>query len=317
MKEFKIPILFIIFNRPDTTQKVFDEIKKIKPKQLFVIADGARNDREWEECNKARDIINQVDWNCEVHKNYSDKNLGCKIRISSGLDWFFNNIEEGIVLEDDCVPHQSFFRYCEELLVKYRDNRKVMSISGDNFQDNHWRGSESYYFSNYFHCWGWATWRRAWKYYNVKMETFPEFKKQEKIKTVFRKKETQLYWGNIFNNTYHNLVDAWSYQYMYAILNEKGVNIVPNTNLVSNIGSNKSSRETIIPNKITNKKTPVAKELPFPILHPKFIKINKRSDNYTDKHLFRRKREKGIISLFKKVLKKLGLFNFAKKYVNK
>ncbi len=315
---FNTPILFLIFNRPDTTQKVFDEIKKVRPKQLFVVADGARTNEEQKLCNQARKIINQIDWDCEIHKNYSDKNLGCKIRVSSGIDWFFENVEKGIILEDDCVPHQNFFRYCEELLKKYKDNNKIMSISGNNFQGDHKRGSGSYYFSNYFHCWGWATWRRAWKHYNVKMKTFPEFKRQKKIENIFKKKEAQLYWLNIFDNAYHNLVNTWDYQYLYTILNNKGVNIIPNTNLVSNIGSNKSSRKLeMTSNKTINKIRLPMKELLFPLIHPKLIKIDDQADDYTDKHLFRRKREKGIFSLLKKILKKLRLYNFIKKYVKK
>ena len=145
-QQLNTPILFLIFNRPDTTQRVFNEIKKAKPRKLFVVADGARNKEEIEKCNKTREIINQVNWPCEVHKNYSDKNLGCKIRVSSGINWFFENVEDGIILEDDCLPDQSFFPYCEELLEKYRDNDKIMCITGGNFQDGIKRGKSDYYY---------------------------------------------------------------------------------------------------------------------------------------------------------------------------
>ena len=143
---FKTPILFIIFNRPDVTQKVFNEIKKIKPKKLFITADGARNEDEWKKCNKARNIINQIDWECEIRKNYSDKNLGCKIGVSSGIDWFFKNVEQGIILEDDCLPNQSFFWFCRELLSKYKDDKRIGSISGSNPFTRNFQHSNSYFF---------------------------------------------------------------------------------------------------------------------------------------------------------------------------
>ena len=134
-KELTSRILFLIFNRPDTTQRVFNEIRRVKPTKLFVAADGPRKNKEGEteRCQAARDIINQVDWDCDLHKLFRDKNLGCKMAVSSAINWFFENVEEGIILEDDCLPHPTFFRFCQELLGKYRDDERVMVISGDNF----------------------------------------------------------------------------------------------------------------------------------------------------------------------------------------
>ena len=164
MPNLKTPVAFIIFNRPSLTQIVFNTIRQAKPKQLFVIADGARFPEEKEKCQQARDIIRQVDWDCEVLANYSDVNLGCGKRISSGISWVFEHVEAAIILEDDCLPHLSFFRYCENLLDYYRDDERVMAIGGDNFQDGNKKTPYSYYFSKYPHVWGWATWRRAWKH---------------------------------------------------------------------------------------------------------------------------------------------------------
>ena len=133
---FKVPVLFLIFNRPDTTQQVFDEIRKARPEQLYVAADGPRKDQsaDYELCKKTRDIIQQVDWDCKVFTCFRDENLGCKRSVSSAIDWFFSHVEEGIILEDDCVPDQSFFPFCQELLEKYRDDTRIMMISGNNFQ---------------------------------------------------------------------------------------------------------------------------------------------------------------------------------------
>ena len=163
------PIAFFIFRRPETTRRVFEQIRKVKPLKLFVVADGGRNEEEWKKCHAARAVIEAVDWPCEVIKNYADKNFGCKIRISSGLDWVFQNTEKAIILEDDTLPHESFFRFSEELLRHYKDNPKIMHISGVNFQQKNsdFRCSDSYYFSRLPHIWGWATWKRAWKNYDV------------------------------------------------------------------------------------------------------------------------------------------------------
>ncbi len=162
-KRLTIPVLFLIFNRPDTTQPVFNEIREAKPTKLFVAADGPRDNKkgEKEECEKTRKIIEQVDWDCELYKLYRDKNLGCKIAVSSAIDWFFENVEEGIILEDDCLPHPSFFRFCQELLEKYKGDERVFVISGDNFLFGRKRTNYSYYFSRYNHCWGWAGWIRT------------------------------------------------------------------------------------------------------------------------------------------------------------
>ena len=184
MNNLKTPILFLIFNRLDTTRRVFEEIRKQKPRQLFVASDGPRvnKDGEREIVEKTRKLVlDNIDWECEVKTLFRGENLGCKIAVSSAIDWFFENIEEGIILEDDCLPAQSFFGYCEELLEKFREDGRISVISGDNFQFG-WRNtSDSYYFSKNCHIWGWATWRRAWERYDVEMKTYPNFKKKEKI----------------------------------------------------------------------------------------------------------------------------------------
>lgn len=161
MPEFQLttPVAFIIFNRPDTTEKVFAEIAKAKPPKLLVIGDGPRVSRqgEAEKVAAARSIIQCVDWDCEVQTNFSDVNLGCKRRVSSGIDWVFEQVEEAIILEDDCLPDPTFFRFCEELLARYRHDQRIGMISGDNFQFGSRRNDDSYYFSKYVHIWGWAT----------------------------------------------------------------------------------------------------------------------------------------------------------------
>jgi len=204
------PVLFLIFNRPNTTQKVFNAIRQAKPKQLFVAADGPRKGKEGEKekYEQAREIIEQVDWNCEVRTLFREKNLGCKIAASSAIDWFFENVDEGIILEDDCLPSQSFFRFCQELLEYYRDDTRIMMISGNNFQFGKVRGEGSYYFSKYAHVWGWATWRRAWKHYDVNMKNFEDFLKSNQIINIFKIKQQQKYWMKILQLVYDYKIDA-------------------------------------------------------------------------------------------------------------
>jgi hypothetical protein len=172
------PIAFFIFNRPHLTQKVFDAIRQAQPKILLVVADGSRFDRadETELCAQTRAVIKQVDWDCQVLTNFSETNLGCKRRVSSGLNWVFETVEEAIILEDDCLPHPTFFPFCETLLDYYRHDSRIMNISGENFQFGRQRTQDSYYFSRYNHCWGWASWRRAWNNYDVEMQLWSVIK---------------------------------------------------------------------------------------------------------------------------------------------
>ncbi|MGC1799486.1 MAG: hypothetical protein WA701_03795, partial [Solirubrobacterales bacterium] len=183
--EFRTPVAMLIFNRPETTARVFERVREARPPKLLVVADGPRADRPGEagRCREARAVVEAVDWPCELMTDYSEVNLGCGKRISSGLDWVFDSVEEAIVLEDDCLPHPSFFRFCEELLKRYRAEERVVHVSGDNFQSAGRAGgavgrllrlagrswSPSYYFSRYAHVWGWASWRRAWSDYDFEM----------------------------------------------------------------------------------------------------------------------------------------------------
>ena len=178
MSDFQLttPVAFLIFNRPDTTARVFEAIRQAKPPKLLVVADGPRPDRpdDVEKCKAARAIIDRVDWACEVLTNYSDLNLGCGKRPATGITWVFEQVEEAIIFEDDCLPHPSFFRFCEELLNYYRHDERIMVISGNNFQFGRNRTDDSYYFSRYNHIWGWASWRRAWEYFDYDLKLWPK-----------------------------------------------------------------------------------------------------------------------------------------------
>lgn len=277
---FTTPILFIIFNRPDTTQLVFNEIKKIKPTKLFVVADGPRSHKEGEKdrCDQAKNIIDQVDWDCEVVKNFSDTNLGCGKRVSSGITWFFENVESGIILEDDCVPDQSFFPFCQDLLEKYKYDERIMMISGNNFQFGKKRGGGSYYFSKYNHIWGWASWRRAWEYYDYDIKTFPSFLENKEIENIWpSSKNMQAYWVRNFKKVFFHTLDTWDYQWTYVMWKEGGLCILPNVNLVKNIGFDDRSTHTKI-----RVLQPEVKAM-LSLVHPTFIIQSFSADYYTYK----------------------------------
>jgi hypothetical protein len=287
MYEWKVktPVAFIIFNRPETTEKVFAEIAKAKPPKLLVIADGPRPDRpdEKEKCTETRAIIDRVDWDCEVLTNYSDVNLGCKMRVSSGLDWVFDTVEEAIILEDDCLPHPTFFRFCEELLEKYRDDERIAMISGDNFQFGKKRTDFSYYFSRYTHIWGWASWRRAWNNYDVNMAAWPEICDEQWLCDCLQNKKVVRYWTKVFENVFQGKIDTWDYQWIFACWIQSALTILPNQNLVSNIGFSSGATHT---NRHTQYAEMSTTPMKFPLSHSSYILRDEKADMITEKNMF-------------------------------
>ncbi|MDJ0636515.1 MAG: glycosyltransferase family A protein [Xenococcaceae cyanobacterium MO_188.B29] len=301
----KTPVAFLIFNRPDTTKKVFESIRQAKPPKLLVVADGPRSDPpgEAEKCQAARAIIDRVDWKCEVLTNYSQVNLGCKLRVSSGLDWVFKNVEEAIILEDDCLPHPSFFRFCEELLDYYRDDERIIVISGDNFQFGHKRTEYSYYFSRYNHCWGWATWKRAWQYYDIDMKLWSKIRDGNWLKFILEEPRTVKYWSKIFQATYEDNINSWAFRWTFACWLQSGLTILPNVNLVSNIGFGREGTHTTdIKNPFAN--LPVEK-MCFPLQHPPFIIRDVEADKFTQNTNFSQALAKRLINKTQRVLSKL------------
>ncbi|WP_342550764.1 hypothetical protein MKX57_03180 [Lysinibacillus sp. FSL M8-0216] len=281
----KKPVAFIIFNRPDTTAIVFEEIRKYAPDQLFVIADGPRAHKKDEAqlCEKTRAVL-QVNWDCDVTYIYSEENLGCRKRISSGLDEVFSYVEDAIILEDDCVPHEDFFAYCEDLLDYYKDDEKIMAISGNNFQTDDFEIEESYYFSIFPHCWGWATWRNSWGKMDVEMKSWPNYKVSGDFDQLCYDVFFKEYWTTIYNDTYLGKIDTWDYQWTYSCWYHKGLAILPNKNLVSNIGFRENATHTTSENKLLEN-LPTFK-MNFPLKHPTCIKINFEADFYVSENIF-------------------------------
>jgi hypothetical protein len=280
------PIAFLIFNRPDLTEIVFQAIRRAKPKQLFVIADGPRNADEEKLCAKSKAIIDQVDWDCEVIKNYSEVNLGCRDRVSSGIDWVFSQVEEAIILEDDCLPSEFFFDFCETMLDCYRDDRRIMMISGDNFQvyreqlpASH---EYSYYFSKYVHVWGWATWRRAWEFYDVNMSSWPFFQEENLTHSISEDPVEILFWQDIFERVAAGEIDTWDYQWVYTCFHQSGMSIMPTVNLISNIGFRADATHTLAESPWANLGVGIIGE----IEHPTFTVRDRDSDLYTFEKVF-------------------------------
>lgn len=279
-------VLFLVFNRLDTTKQVFEAIRQAKPPQLYVAADGPRADRSGED-KKVRDVrdyvLGSIDWDCEVKTLFRHKNLGCKIAISSAIDWFFENEKEGIILEDDCLPHPSFFRFCEELLDKYREDERISMISGNNFQFGKKRTEYSYYFSRYPHIWGWASWRRAWKNYDVKMEKWPEIRKGNWLLDYLGNQRHFIYWTEIFDTVFSEQIDTWDYQWTFTCWTQNALNIIPNVNLVSNIGFGVDSTHTKEKNIFSEMDT---EPISYPLSHFPFIIRDYIADDFTEKNNF-------------------------------
>ena len=282
----KSPVSFFIFNRPDTTARVFEEIRRASPKKLLIVADGPRLDRpsEVEKVVATRAVVEKVDWSCDVLVNYSDVNLGCRQRISSGLDWVFKNVEEAIVLEDDCLPHPTFFRFCDELLDKYKGDDRIMHISGDNFQFGRRRGNVSYYFSRYPHVWGWASWRRAWQYYDVQMKHWSSLENQEELLRNFANPLERRFWKATWNKVYANDIDTWDFQWALTCLSRKSLSIVPNVNLISNIGFGINSTNTVGFSVVANMPT---QPIEFPLVHPQHFVRDVVADKIVGNLFFR------------------------------
>lgn len=283
--QLRTPVVLIIFNRTDTTQRVFDAIREVKPLKLLVISDAPRINREGEaeQCEATRAIINQVDWECEVLTNHSNINLGPRKRISSGLDWVFEQVEEAIVLEHDCLPGATFFRYCEELLEKYRDDERIMIISGNNLQFGRKRNQHSYYFSRYIHIWGWATWRRAWEKYDVSIPKWNELKDSSWLSDLLDNQQAVMYWSGIFDAIISGY-DTWDYSLVFSLWINEGLSISPQVNLVSNIGFGENAENcknisSILANMLVE-------ELEFPLQHPAVISRHEEADDFTENHFF-------------------------------
>jgi hypothetical protein len=232
------PILLIVFNCPELTQKVYEQIRKARPAKLYIAADGPRTPEEAEVCKKVRDTVQSNDWDCKVKTLFRDHNTGCGAAVHEALNWFFTHEPEGIVLEDDCLPADSFFGFCSAMLEKYRDDERIGHISGGNYQKGIIRGDGSYYFSAFTNVWGWAGWRRVWKDYDINIKSFPLFEKMNCIDKMPGHAPYKGYWRYYFGLYCNRRENSWDFQYSYLNLVNHRLSVIPNFNLVCNIGCN-------------------------------------------------------------------------------
>jgi hypothetical protein len=301
----KTPVVLIIFNRPHHTERVFDAIRQAKPSKLLVIADGPRTTRpeDKEKCASARAIIDRVDWECQVFKNYSDINLGCDPRIIDGLNWVFDTVEEAIILEDDCIPHSTFFPYCEELLDRYRHDPRVMNISGQNVLFGRKRTEYSYSFSRFTLCWGWATWRRSWQYFDIDLKLWPEVRDKRFMKDILEDPYAVKVWERTAQMLYDGRLTGWDFKWMFSCWLQNGLCIISDRNLVTNIGYGAEATHS------HDEKDPYIKmaieALEFPLKHPPFILRDLQADRFIQRTLFDYDQNifKKVQNKIKKVLK--------------
>jgi len=295
------PVLFLIFNRLDTTKKVLAEIRNIKPKRIYIAADGPRQVKgisEKENVDAVRmHVMENIDWDCECKTLFRDNNLGCRQAISSAITWFFENEEAGIILEDDCVPSASFFMFCHELLNYYSDDTRVMHIGGNNFDDGQLFNACSYYFSHRAHVWGWATWKRAWVQYEHSIPCIEsELETSEYIPFSTNKAYDAKFFA-LVRRTLVGEIDTWDYLWSMAIACNNGLAIVPKCNLVKNIGFSNNATNTKSM-AFFQKFIKESETLGFPLVHPCLMKVEESAERYHYKKYFN-------VKIYRKVYDKI------------
>ena len=282
------PVLILAFNRPDTAARVFDALRAVKPPRIFFAVDGPRAEKpdEAQRVAKVQALASTADWPCDVQTLFRPRNLGCKNAVSQAITWFFEQVDAGIVMEDDCVPHPSFFPFAAELLERYCDDERVMAISGNNFLRRSARDMPyySYYFSRYLHIWGWASWRRAWRHYDHGMRQWPELRDDGWLAKLLGDRDAASYWTRIFEDTYGERNMSWGYRWMFSAWSRNGLSINPCMNLVSNIGFGDAATHTV------HQQSPLAslpvEAMQFPLRHPAEVVRDEAADRYTQRNVY-------------------------------
>ena len=284
----KTAVLLLVFNRPELTDQVFEAIRQARPQKLYVAADGPRSNRpgEAELCTEVRRIATNVDWPCEVKTLFRESNLGCKMAVSGGINWFFENEVEGVILEDDVLPVPTFFSYCDQLLERYRNDHRVGMVSGCNLVSSRFTPDHSYFFSRYNHIWGWASWRRAWQHYHVDIPDWPKWRDGGGLKSkASGNRSFEKYWRRIFDAVYRGEIDTWDYQWTYSCWKNNLLTALPAANQTHNLGFGVDATHTTsdIPAFILAS-PPI--ELSLPLSHPTLIGCDKRIEQLIDRHVF-------------------------------
>lgn len=276
--QFNVPVALFFFNRPNELKAVFDAIAKIKPSRLFLIADGPRmeNIDDSQLCAESRSIVNQVNWPCKVYRKYSDTNQGCRNAIPNGLDWVFSHVEQCIILEDDCIPNDSFFYYCEELLNRYSKNRNIMTIGGHRYDGPDEFNGTSYFFSKYPSTWGWATWKRAWEHFDLELTEWSNLKNTDWLSTILGNKRHESYWSRIFDQMIEGM-DAWDYALVFSTWVKNGISIRSRVNLIENIGFGPDATHTKENHHLISQRK--YKKILLPLRHPDRIQTKTEDED--------------------------------------
>lgn len=280
--------MFLFFRRPEPTARVFERIREAQPPRLYLVADGPRPDVADDErlCESTRATVERVDWPCEVIRDFSDRNLGMQERTVSGIDLTFEREEQAIILEDDCLPHPSFFRWCEEMLEHYRDEERIMHISGSQLLPRASDNGASYYFSRYVHVWGWATWRRAWRLYDDDLADWhskSEGEKEAQLRRMYSEESERRYWRYVWNNS--EQIDTWDSLWSYVVQTRELFAANPNTNLISNIGF--GAEATYATEDSLGIAARPLEGMDFPLVHPPSIRRESGTDARVSERFYR------------------------------
>lgn len=283
-----VPVLLLVFNRPQQTARVVDVIKNWNITRLYVAADGPRANRpeDIELCERTRSMVLEKLGHLEITTLFREENLGCGRAVSSAIDWFFENEDAGIILEDDCIPNASFLPFCEQLLEHFRDERSVMMISGDNFLFDFPMQPDEYCFLRHSHVWGWATWSRAWKAYDFELLSWPKVRNTSWLLEVCDDHaDAERYWRRIFDDVHSGANDTWDHQWNFAMWLHDGVSVTPGCNLVTNIGFHETATHT--PERPTWYANVIHGEAQFPLRHPTSIRSDPVLDRWTHVHIWK------------------------------
>ncbi len=307
-KTLSTPVLFLIFNRPDTTRRVFEAIRQVRPRRLYIAVDGPRDDKpgEAEKVREVREfVMSSIDWDCEVKTLFRDKNLGCKYAVSGAITWFFENEERGIILEDDTLPGPGFFWFCEELLARYQDDLRVWHIGGfSTLNEEVLVNQDSYYFSKFNHIWGWASWANRWRCYDVKISLLDAFFKDRYIENITSSPLLQRFWIENFEAVSKGKIDTWDYQWYFTTWINGGLSIIPSVNLVKNIGFGAGATHTGKAGE--NLSRMEIQEIPTELVHPLIVMPNKVYDAFNAKVLFGLNYFRFFLRLIKRLIKNMG-----------
>ncbi|MDH5666808.1 MAG: hypothetical protein OEY86_02205 [Nitrospira sp.] len=308
---FDTPIAVLTFNRPELTERLLNILGQIKPRRMLVVSDGPRSHvaTDVERVTAVRRLFEKLDWECHVDRNFAECNMGSFPRNSSGLSWVFDQVEEAVILEDDCVPEPSFFPFCEELLRKYRDDQRVGLISGNNFlKPSRQKLAASYFFSGYATTWGWASWRRTWRQVDLDMPYWLEFRDSGQLRRAVYSDNEDLYWRSVYDAIHERRTkNAWDYQLMLTCRRFNLLTIVPAVNLVSNVGFGGDAVH-YKNNRFLEINVPTG-SIPFPLVHPAKVEMSRK----VDYQIYRRRFNEQLH--FRAAKKIPGLFQLVKKWI--